>query len=114
MAYLSRAAAAAYLKSNFGHGSASWLSRLQSEGRGPRIFRFNNKSVCYDEADLHAWAEQRIRPVEISSPAARDSEQNTPPVKRVHEQSAESRTFPSPSADESVARAFTAMRALGL
>lgn len=109
MSLISRRHAAEFLRQHYGVGSYSWLSRLHSEGRGPRTFRFNAKSVLYDENDLREWADATIRPV-AAAPA---------PVSPILDDAITlTAELPAgevmPAADDAVARAFAVMRDLRL
>jgi hypothetical protein len=57
--YLRRVAAAAYLKSKYGIGSANWLAKLAVTGGGPEYVK-NGVAPLYTEAGLDAWMQGRM------------------------------------------------------
>jgi hypothetical protein len=67
--YLSRAEAAAYLKKNYGRGSASRLAKLASIGGGPRYALFGGRAL-YTKQWLDEWfAEKATVQVNTSEPS---------------------------------------------
>lgn len=57
--FLRRAEAAAYLKEQYGVGTAATLAKLACHGGGP-LYRKLGRFPVYAAADLDAWAQSRI------------------------------------------------------
>jgi hypothetical protein len=67
-AYLSRVAAAAYIRENYAlRCSPKTLGKYASQGGGP-YYRKRRRAVIYDKADLDAWAQEHLsRPVRTAA-----------------------------------------------
>jgi hypothetical protein len=65
--FLRRADAAAYVRRTYGFPcSRQWLAKLAVIGGGP-VFRKAGRFPIYRPADLDAWAQSRIGPVQSST-----------------------------------------------
>jgi hypothetical protein len=73
---LSRSAAGAWLRDNYGLGSQSFLAKHAMIGDGPAFTMFRNKAI-YRMADLRSWAESLSGPPKTEAahrvPKAADS-----------------------------------------
>jgi hypothetical protein len=63
MAFLRTPAAADYLQSKYGIGAAKTLNRYRVIGVGPPFHKFG-RLVVYAPADLDAWAEAKMGPLQ--------------------------------------------------
>lgn len=43
--------------------SVKYLANLDSEGRGPKSYRFGSRRVLYDRDDMLEWLDERITPL---------------------------------------------------
>ncbi|MBD5646900.1 MAG: helix-turn-helix domain-containing protein [Desulfovibrio sp.] len=43
--------------------SVKYLANLDSEGKGPKAYRFGKRKVLYERDDMLAWLDGRIKPL---------------------------------------------------
>lgn len=44
--------------------SAKYLANLDSEGKGPKSYRFGSRKVIYSRDDMLAWLDARMSPLQ--------------------------------------------------
>lgn len=44
--------------------SVKYLANLDSEGKGPKAYRFGRRKVIYERDDLLAWLDARMTPLQ--------------------------------------------------
>ena len=64
---LRRETAAEFLRSKYGFGSKSMLSKLAVTGGGPKFFKYGARVVLYDPTHLDAWAIEKLGEPRLST-----------------------------------------------